>query len=286
MFDNIRIVLSHTTHPGNIGAAARAMKTMGLKQLWLVDPVTFTGVAADTGTGDPHAGGREVALASNAADLLAAARVVGTLDEALSGCALVLGASARVRTVPWPHLMAEQGAATALEQLQVPGSGDIAFVFGREASGLSNEELARCHFHVEIPGNPEYPVLNVAAAIQVISYELRRQWLAGAGKPPADGPFVGMPLERVRWDKPPATADELEKFFAHLEKALLDLEFFVVDDPRQLLVRLRRLFLRARPDEVELRILRGVLGAAQRAAAAEKTLKVARAAGEESSGEK
>ncbi|MFP5439949.1 MAG: RNA methyltransferase [Gammaproteobacteria bacterium] len=286
MLDRIRIVMVNTSHAGNIGAAARAMKVMGLKQLWLVDPVTFTGVAAgDPGAGaeGPHSGSREVAMASGAVDLLAAARVVTTLDEALAGCSLVLGASARVRTVPWPHLMADRGAATALEQLQVPGSGDVAFVFGRENSGLNNDELARCHFHVEIPGNPEYPVLNVAAAIQVIAWELRRQWLAGAGaSSPADGRHAEMTLERVRWDKPPATADELEKFFAHLEKTLLDLEFFVVDDPRQLLVRLRRLFLRARPDEVEMKILRGILGAAQRAAAAAAAGK----AGEKSPGGK
>ncbi|MFZ5724196.1 MAG: RNA methyltransferase [Pseudomonadota bacterium] len=263
MLDRIRIVMVNTSHAGNIGAAARAMKTMGLSQLWLVDPVTFAGVAA-ADTEGPHSGSREVAMASGAVDLLAQARVVATLDEALAGCTLVLGASARVRTVPWPHLMVDRGAATALEQLQT-GAGDVAFVFGRENSGLTNEELARCHFHVEIPGNPVYPVLNVAAAIQVVAWELRRQWLAGQEAAPSAG-GAEMTVERVRWDKPPATADELEKFFAHLEKTLLDLDFFVVDDPRQLLVRLRRLFLRARPDETEMKILRGILGAAQRAA--------------------
>lgn len=275
MLDRIRIVMVNTSHAGNIGAAARAMKTMGLAQLWLVDPVTFSGVGSDAEAEGPHSGSREVAMASGAADLLAAARVVSTLDEALTGCVLVLGASARVRTVRWPHLMAEQGARAALAQLTVAGSGDIAFVFGRENSGLTNEELSRCHFHVEIPGNPEYPVLNVAAAIQVFAYELRRQWLAmqdGGESGPSDAAVVGthgqevMTVETVRWDKPPATADALENFFSHLEKTLLDLHFFVVDDPRQLLVRLRRLFLRARPDEVEVKILRGILAAAQRAA--------------------
>lgn len=258
MLDRIRIVMVNTSHAGNIGAAARAMKTMGLVQLWLVDPVEFS-------PADAH--GRDFAMASGAVDLMAQARVVATLDEALAGCVLVLGASARVRTVPWPHLTSWKGAATALEQLRAPGvTGDVAIVFGRENSGLTNEELARCHFHVEIPGNPEYPVLNVAAAVQVLAYELRRQWLTAGAVLPADGAQPEMLVERVRWDKPPASADELEKFFGHLEKTLLDLQFFVVDDPRQLLVRLRRLFLRARPDEVELRILRGILGAAQKAA--------------------
>lgn len=258
MLDRIRIVMVNTSHAGNIGAAARALKTMGLRQLWLVDPVSFG--AADDGPD----GGRALAMAASATDVLDQARVVATLDEALAGCVLVLGASARVRTVPWPHLSAEKGAGTALAQAV---HGEVAIVFGRENSGLTNEELARCHFHVEIPGNPEYPVLNVAAAIQVLAYELRRQWLAAGAAPVTELP-ADMLIERVRWDKPPATADELEKFFSHLEKTLLDLNFYVVDDPRQLLVRLRRLFLRARPDEVELRILRGVLGAAQRAARA------------------
>ncbi len=267
MLDRIRIVMVNTSHAGNIGAAARAMKTMGLKQLWLVGPVTFTGVTA-ADTEGPHSGSRELAMASGASDLLNAAHIVPTLDAALAGCTLVMGASARVRTVPWPHLMADRGAATLLEQLQVPGSGDVALVFGRENSGLTNEELARCHFHVEIPGNPEYPVLNVAAAIQVMAWELRRQWLAAAEVSSAsDDGQPEIQLERVRWDKPPATADEIERFFVHLEKTLLDLDFFVVDDPRQLLVRLRRLFMRAQMDEVELRILRGILGAAGRAAA-------------------
>lgn len=256
MLDRIRVVMVNTSHAGNIGSAARAMKTMGLSSLWLVDPEDY-----------PNGRAKADAMASGATDLLAEARVVATLDEALAGCVLVIGASARSRTVPWPWLDAERAAGTLLAQAQASGQ-DVAILFGRENSGLTNEELARCHFHTGIPANPEYPVLNVASAIQVICYELRRQWLAQQDRPVAatGNAEPQMQVESVRWDKPPATADDLERFFAHLEQTLLDLRFFVVDDPRQLLIRLRRLYLRARPDEVELRILRGVLAATQRAA--------------------
>lgn len=258
MLDRIRIVMVNTSHAGNIGSAARAMKTMGLSSLWLVDPVDY-----------PKGRAKAEAMASGAVDVLDAARVVATLDEALAGCVLVMGASARSRTVPWPWLDAGRAATTLLDQSGAAGA-DVAVLFGREASGLTNEELARCHFHTGIPANPEYPVLNVASAIQVIAYELRKQWLDRGDAPPLppEERDPGMLVERVRWDKPPASADDLERFFGHLEQTLLDLRFFVLDDPRQLLVRLRRLYLRARPDEVELRILRGVLAATQRAVAA------------------
>lgn len=255
MLDRVRIVMVNTSHAGNIGSAARAIKTMGLAQLWLVAPESF-----------PREQGKADAMASGATDLVAAARVVATLEEALAGCVLVFGASARQRNISWPHLPAHKAAATALDQLAVAPAGDIAILFGREASGLTNEELARCHFHAEIPGNPEYPVLNVAAAVQVFCYELRRLWLERQALPPGRPARATLEIERVRWDKPPATADEMEKFFSHLERTLLDLHFYQADDPRQLPTRLRRLFLRARPDEVELRILRGILAAAGRAA--------------------
>lgn len=255
MLDRIRIVMVNTSHAGNIGSAARAMKTMGLSSLWLVGPEDY-----------PKGRAKAEAMASGAVDVLDQARIVSRLDEALAGCVLVMGTSARSRTVPWPWLDAH-GAAAALVDQSIAAGADVAVLFGREASGLTNEELGRCHFHLGIPANPEYPVLNVASAIQVVCYELRRHWLARQGGVPGeDGP--GMQVDRVRWDKPPATSDEMERFFGHLEQALLDLRFFVVDDPRQLLTRLRRLYLRARPDEVELRILRGVLAATQRAVSA------------------
>lgn len=248
MLERIRIVMVNTSHAGNIGAAARAMKTMGLSQLWLVDP-------------EEPPDGKAAAMASGATDILAQARVVPDLDAALAGCGMVLGASARRRSVPWPHLPVRKATAAALAQA---AGTEVAILFGRENSGLTNEELARCHLHLEIPGNPDYPVLNVAAAIQVVCHELRQHWLAGQEE--ADDAPARMDIEPVRWDKPPATAEQFEQFFAHLERTLLDLDFYVADDPRQLLIRLRRLFMRARPDEVEVRILRGILSAAGKAA--------------------
>jgi len=248
MLDRIRIVMVNPSHAGNVGSAARAMKTMGLSGLWLVDPLDY-----------PN--GKEEAMAAGATDVLAAARIVKTLDDAVAGCGLVLGASARQRRIPWPHVDAEKGAGLALAQA---ANTDIAILFGREKSGLSNEELQRCHVHMEIPGNPEYPVLNVASAIQVVCYELRRQWLA-AGHMPADN-APQMPVELVRWDDIPASADQLEKFFVHCEQTLLEIGFFEADTPKKLMARVRRLFMRARPDERELRMLRGILSSAQQAA--------------------
>lgn len=254
MLDRIRIVMVNTSHAGNIGSAARAMKTMGLAQLWLVAPEEF-----------PKRKDKADAMASGATDLVEQARVVASLDEALAGCALVLGASARQRRIPWPHVTAEQAATLALDQLAaVADAGDIAILFGREQSGLSNDELQRCHVHLEIPGNPEYPVLNVASAIQVVCYELRRQWLSRRDAPPADP--VQMPVALVRWDDAPASADKLEQFFVHCEQTLLEIGFFEADTPKKLMSRVRRLFMRARPDERELRMLRGILSSAQQAA--------------------
>lgn len=251
MLDRIRIVMVNTSHAGNIGSAARAMKTMGLKHLWLVAPAEF-----------PSRRDRADAMASGATDLVADARVVSTLDEALGDCSLVLGASARQRRISWPHLDAEKGMQLALSQA---ATGDVAILFGREQSGLSNDELQRCHAHIEIPGNPEYPVLNVAAAIQVICYELRKQWLKQQ-EPRETVSQPLMPVELVRWDDQPATSEKLEQFFVHCEQALLDIGFFEADTPKKLMSRVRRLFMRARPDERELRMLRGILSSAQSSA--------------------
>lgn len=262
MLDNIRIVMVNPSHTGNVGAAARAMKTMGLSNLWLVDPLDF-----------PN--GKETAMAAAATDLLSQARIVATVDEAIAGCTLVLGASARQRRIPWPHVDAEKGAGLALAQIQAV-SGPVAILFGREKSGLSNTELQRCHVHMEIPGNPDYPVLNMAAAIQVVCYELRKQWLRMQDADHAQAAAQDrpqMPVELVRWDDLPATADKLEQFFVHCEETLLQIGFFEADTPKKLMTRVRRLFLRARPDERELRMLRGILASAQQAAG--KTVDVA-----------
>ena len=204
-----RIVLVNTSHPGNIGAAARAMKNMGLSELCLVDPKEFPSAEA-------------TARASGADDLLAAAGVVGRLDEALSGASLVVGASARSRTLPLPMLDPRECAELIMQQ---PADERSAVVFGRERTGLSNEELDRCHYLVQIPTNPDYPSLNVAAAVQVIAYELR---MAGDISPARGG-------KSCRF----ATADEMELFYRHLEDTLVAIDFLDPDNPRQLM---RRIF--------------------------------------------
>ncbi len=239
----IRVVLVETSHPGNIGGVARAMKNMGLSELALVQPRVF-----------PHA--EATARASGADDLLARAQVVATLDAAIADCALVVGASARSRTIPWPLM---QPRDCARRMLAEAGQGArVALVMGREKSGLSNQELERCHVHVHIPANPDYPSLNLAAAVQVLAYELRMAALEAESALPA-----GEVLER---DQPLATAGELEGLYAHFEQALATLDFYDPDNPRQLMRRLRRLFNRAGLDRMEVNILRGILAAAEKAA--------------------
>jgi tRNA (cytidine32/uridine32-2'-O)-methyltransferase len=234
MLTNIRIVLINTSHPGNIGSAARAMKTMGLTELYLVAPLMF-----------PHKKAQE--MASTAADVVESAVVVKHLDQALEGCHLVVGASARSRKIPWPTLSPrELGEKASQESAQ----GKVAILFGNEQSGLTNEELHRCHYHVHIPSNPEYSSLNVASAVQVIAYECRVACLQEV---------VAQP-----WDYALATVDAMEGLYQHLEKVMIDLEFLNPEVPRQLMARVRRLFNRAQPDVMELNILRGILAAMER----------------------
>lgn len=247
--DYVRVVMVETTHSGNIGAVARAMKNMGLGNLWLVNPVSFPDETS-------------YARSSGASDVLDRARVVSTLDEAIADCALVMGTSARGRKVPWPVMSPTDAAA---EVASYEGRGEVALVFGRESNGLSNDELQRCHVHVHIPSNPDYSSLNVAMAVQVLCYEVRMQYLRSletGGSNPQLSPVRGPDDEG--WDVAPASAAELEGLFAHLETALLDIEFHRKDNPRQLMTRLRRLFQRARPDQMEVSILRGVLSAVQK----------------------
>lgn len=241
--NNIRVVLVGTSHPGNIGAAARAMKTMGLSSLWLVAPALY-----------PHADA--TARASGADDVLAAARVVEELEDALVGCSLVVGASARSRTIAWPTVDPRECARRAFGA--AAAGSTVALVFGRERTGLTNRELERCHSLVHIPSNPEYSSLNLAAAVQILTYELRVAARDEAGAK-VSAEFVS--------DHPPATADELEGLYAHLEQTLVDIEFLDPDNPRQLMRRMRRLFNRAQLDRMELNILRGALAAAQKRAA-------------------
>jgi len=233
MLAGIRVILSRTSHPGNIGAAARAMKTMGLTQLVLVEPKCFPDAEA-------------TARASGADDVLARARLETGIDAALAGCRLVIGASARSRSIPCPVIDPDECARKLLaESLQ----GDVAVLFGCEQNGLSNAEIDRCHFLVKIPTNPVYGSLNLAAAVQIIGYEIMVAQLAQGEAAREDTHAV-------------VSADEMERFYAHLEQVLVELDFLDPDNPRQLMRRLRRLFNRARPDSNEINILRGILSAA------------------------
>ena len=235
MLSRIRVVLSHTSHPGNIGASARAMKTMGLGSLYLVNPKLF-----------PHADA--TARASGADDVLAAATVCPDIDAALSGCRLVIGASARTRSIPCPVIRPPECARMVAAETE---QGDVAVLFGCEQSGLSNAEIDRCQYLVQIPTSPDYGSLNLAAAVQILCYEIRVAHEDSA---------AGHAPEHV-----PVSAEEMERFYEHLEQTLVELEFLDPQNPRHLMRRLRRLYNRARPDENEVNILRGMLAAAQQA---------------------
>ncbi|WP_455807830.1 tRNA (cytosine(32)/uridine(32)-2'-O)-methyltransferase TrmJ [Pseudomonas koreensis] len=247
MLQNIRVVLVGTTHPGNIGGAARAMKNMGLSRLVLVDPRIFPSPDAD-------------ARASGATDILEGAQVVATLEEALVGCRLVLGTSARDRSLPWPMLDPRASGEKVIEQA---GDGaKVALVFGREHAGLTNEELQRCHFHVHIPSDPAFSSLNLAAAVQVLSYEVRVAWLTAAEQGETSRPASAHSAEL-------ATMDEMEGFYTHLEATLVAIGFLDPEKPRHLMARLRRLYGRSEVERSELSILRGVLTETQKAARGE-----------------
>jgi TrmH family RNA methyltransferase len=232
---SIRIILVGTTHPGNIGAVARAMKNMGLAELALVNPRHF-----------PHA--EATARASGAADVLEQARVFDSLADAVGDCVYVAGASARSRAIDWPCL---EPRACAAKLLQEGVAGPVAVVFGPEKFGLTNADLDLCNALLTIPTDPAFSSLNLAMAVQVITYELR---LAGRdGAPEAPEP-----------EAPAATSEEMELFYAHLEQVLLETRFLDPDNPRHLMRRLRRLFVRAAPDKNEINILRGILSAVQK----------------------
>jgi len=234
--DRIRVVLSHPSHPGNIGAAARAMKAMGLSRLVLVNPKVFPDAQAD-------------AMAAGATDLLVQAEVVDTLAHALSGTVLAVAMTARRRELAVPALWARDAAA---ELIAMAGSGDVALVFGNETSGLSNDELAMCRRWSMIPVNPEFSSLNLAAAVQVMCYELRLAAL-DPGAPPA-----------ISGAGEIASHDEVEGLIAHIERAALSSEFLDPASPKRLIPRLRRMFARAVPEKKEIDILRGLLAALEK----------------------
>ena len=227
---NVRVVLCETSHPGNIGAAARAMKTMGVTKLHLVKPKRFP---------DPEAMWR----ASRANDVLEHASVDETLDAALHGCAFAVGCTARLRDVAVPAVIAREAAARVIE---IARTQQVALVFGNETYGLTTEQANKCNLLASIPANPEYSSLNLAAAVQVFAYELR---MAAAAPAPLE-----MPAER-------ATHEQVEGFYAHLERAMAETGFLDPEHPKKLMPRLRRLFARAALEPDEVNILRGILKA-------------------------
>lgn len=227
--DRIRVVLSRTSHPGNIGAAARAMKTMGLRQLWLVAPASFPDEIA-------------TARASGAADLLESARVVGTLEEALADTVFSAALTARRRELSLPRMHAREAAVEIVGRTV---DGDVALVFGNETSGMTNEEVALCSLPVTIPTDPDFSSLNLGAAVQLLAYELRMA--ATSPSPPQD------------LQGEPATHADFEGFMAHLEQAVTASGFHDPKNPKRLLPRMRRMFNRVRLEREEVALLRGML---------------------------
>jgi len=225
---NVRVVLCETSHPGNIGAAARAMKTMGIHDLHLVSPRAFP---------DPEAQWR----AARALDVLERATVHDSLDSALHGTAFAIACSARTREMAVPASSAREAAVRAIG---VARTQPVAFVFGNETYGLTTAQVNKCGLLAAIPANPQYPALNLAAAVQVFAYELR---LASLG-----GPAAGL-------DRELATHEEVEGFYHHLESVMADIGFLDPDHPKKLMPRLRRLFARAGLEREEVNILRGLL---------------------------
>lgn len=231
--DRVRVVLSHTSHPGNIGGAARAMKTMGLAHLVLVSPRLF-----------PH--DDAIARASGAEDLLVRARVVESLAEALDGCVLAAAVTARRRELSAPPRWARDAA---VELIGAARRDQVALVFGNETSGLSNDEVALTHMPLMIPANPAYSSLNLAAAVQIVCYELR----LAAADPGAPPPVAG--------EGSPASHEDVDRLVAHFERAAIASGFLDPASPKRLILRLRRLFARARLEREEVAILRGMLSA-------------------------
>ncbi|WP_312044069.1 tRNA (cytosine(32)/uridine(32)-2'-O)-methyltransferase TrmJ [Erwinia sp.] len=237
MLHNIRIVLVETSHTGNMGSVARAMKTMGLTNLYLVNPL----VKPDS---------QAIALAAGASDVIGEAHIVDTLDEALAGCSLVVGTSARSRSLPWPRLdPRECGLKSVQEGQQAP----VALVFGRERVGLTNEELQKCHYHVAIAANPEYSSLNLAMAVQIIAYEVRMAFLQSQENTQPEYEASPYPL-----------VDDLERFYQHMEQMMVKSGFIREGNPGQVMSKMRRLYTRARPERDELNILRGMLSSLEK----------------------
>lgn len=241
LLDNVRIVLVATTHPGNIGASARAMKTMGIRQLDLVRPRVFPSAEV-------------TALAAGADDVLSRTRVHENLQSAIGECNYVLGSSARTRNISWPVISPGQAARRILE-LVTGNDARVAVLFGRESAGLSNDEIELCNAVIEIPTSPVFSSLNLAAAVQIICYELRKTVMENDNE---------APVETV--EVPPASAEQMTMLYDHMQQYLTEIDYFDPDKPRLLMRRLKRMFNRCGIDLNEYNILRGILTAGQKAA--------------------
>lgn len=238
VLSNIRIVMVHTWHPGNIGSAARAMKTMGLSDLVLVKPKDYDPDVTSESYQRAHS------MAAGAVDVLDNATIVETLDDAIDDCQLVLATSARSRSHPWPIKEAREMAGQIVQEAgELEGKGKVAILFGPERMGLHNDDLRKAHYHVDIPGNPDYPVLNVASAIQILCYEC----------------MMASRQTHPKNEKAYPMVNELNGFYEHLEDTLNNVGFLIKAHPGQAMLRLKRLFNRARPEKVELNMLRGIL---------------------------
>ncbi|MPW44921.1 RNA methyltransferase [Acinetobacter guerrae] len=252
---HVRIVMVNTTLPANIGSALRAMKTMGLSKLVLVKPKTYPHPDID-------------ALAAGAQDLIEQIEIVDTLEQAIQDCHIVFGTSARSRTIPWPLLDVRPAAELSMQSV-VEKQQEVAIVFGREDRGLTNEELALANYHLTIPVNTEYGVLNVAQAIQVVCYEMRMATLQQHEQKTESQKNTNveqMPVTAdtaMDWDEPLVNHKQMEEFYPHLEKMLVDIEFLDPQNPRLLPLRLRRLFGRIQLDRMEYHLLRGIFSRVQ-----------------------
>ncbi len=240
MLERVKVVLVGTTHSGNIGSAARAMKVMGLSQMVLVDPQCQVDAQA-------------IALAAGASEIALNAQIYPTLEAAVADCGLVVGTSARSRTLEWPMLEPRECGEKLISEAN---QHSVAMVFGRERTGLTNDELQLCHYHVCVPANPEYSSLNLAMAVQLLSYEVRMAYLA-----------LQQSSQSSTLQEEYPRHQELERFYAHLEQVIMQTEFISAQQPGQVMNKLRRMFTRARPETQEINILRGVLTSVQRSIA-------------------
>jgi tRNA (cytidine32/uridine32-2'-O)-methyltransferase len=236
LLNSVKVVLVGTTHPGNIGATARAMKNMGILDLALVEPKEFP---SDVATFRSKA----------AKDILEKASVHRSLAEAVSECELVVGTSARGRTVPWPVLNPREAAE---EMHKSSRNGKVAIVFGREDRGLTNEELGLCNFHVHIPSDPEYSSLNLSQAVQILAYEIRLSYLKDQH------------VNKDYWDVELANNEQTERLINHMDELMQEVDFYDVENPRKLLVRVRRFFKRSKIDVMEANIFRGLFATIQK----------------------